>query len=270
MPRQGQRDPRLTRQGRRRVQTRRGSVLEIREQRVRKTKEALPSHSEKGLIYYIEPSHRAEPSPLFAPSSSPGLQEYIEGVSFLYFLEHDGALVPLSYLQQSLSDPESGKPFFPVTPSDYILGLSDLTGELMRYTLNAIGLGKHEEALKTVGFVRDMKARESSFLEGPVVRSLILPPSVSYLSDPSTLPHSVPPIIKEFDPLISLLPGLHKKQEITNQSLQKIEDAAYQVALRRQEFAGREDVLGEMVKRGLADAGGGGAEDGGGKRARIE
>jgi hypothetical protein len=71
------------------------------------------------------------------------------------------------------------------------------------------------------------------------------------------------------------MPGLHKKQEITNQSLQKIEDAAYQVALRRQEFAGREDVLGEMVKRGLASAGGGGGpeEEGdgrGGKRTRIE
>jgi predicted translin family RNA/ssDNA-binding protein len=26
--------------------------------------------------------------------------------------------------------------YFPVTNSDYILGLSDLSGELMRYTLN--------------------------------------------------------------------------------------------------------------------------------------
>jgi len=51
--------------------------------------------------------------------------------------------------------------------------------------------------------------------------------------------------------------------------------AAYQVALRRQEFKGREDLLGEMVKRGLAasanDGGDGGEENGrGGKRARME
>lgn len=48
------------------------------------------------------------------------------------------------------------------------------------------------------------------------------------------------------------IPNLDKKQAVTSQSLQKIENAAYQVALRRQEFAGREDVLGEMIKRGLA------------------
>ncbi|KAL7409598.1 Translin [Mrakia frigida] len=164
-----------------------------------------------------------------------GVQEYIEGVSFLYFLETNGGLIPLNTIQSSLSHPETGKVFFPVTPSDYILGLSDLTGELMRYTLNAIALGHHDIALKTVEFVRTMKA--------------------------------------QFDPLISLVPGLYKKQEITAQSLQKIENAAYQVALRRQEFKGREDLLGEMVKRGLAAAANEGGDDEGsrgGKRARME
>lgn len=34
----------------------------------------------------------------------------------------------------------------------------------MRYCLNAIGLGKHDEALQTVGFVRNMKAGTSRFL----------------------------------------------------------------------------------------------------------
>ena len=33
----------------------------------------------------------------------------------------------------------------------------------MRYTLNAIALGHHDIALKTVEFVRTMKAREFSF-----------------------------------------------------------------------------------------------------------
>lgn len=37
----------------------------------------------------------------------------------------------------------------------------------MRYTLNAIGLGKHDEALKTVEFVRELKSRESRFLAHP-------------------------------------------------------------------------------------------------------
>jgi hypothetical protein len=77
---------------------------------------------------------------------------------------------------------------------------------------------------------------------------------------------------------MTIIPNLWKKQEITAQSLAKIENAAYQVALRRQEFAGREDVLGEMVRRGLAasdeglpsGADGGGAEGGGGQRGGGE
>jgi hypothetical protein len=71
---------------------------------------------------------------------------------------------------------------------------------------------------------------------------------------------------------MTTIPNLWKKQEITAQSLAKIENAAYQVALRRQEFAGREDVLGEMVRRGLAasDEGLPSGADGGGQRGGGE
>lgn len=39
-----------------------------------------------------------------------GVQEWIEGISFLYFLETDGGLIRLSKIQESASDSETGKP----------------------------------------------------------------------------------------------------------------------------------------------------------------
>ncbi|CED85024.1 Translin-associated protein X [Phaffia rhodozyma] len=141
-----------------------------------------------------------------------GLQEYIEAISLLHYLTKEGTLISIDEVQNMLKD-ESGKPFLPVTPADYVLGLSDLSGELMRFTLNAIAKGQHEVALKTLGFVREMKS--------------------------------------QFDPLMSYIPYLDKKQEITDQSLRKIENAAYQISLRRQEFAGQDDILAEMIRREL-------------------
>jgi len=86
---------------------------------------------------------------------SPGLQEYIEALSFAHYLEHR-RLVTYHEVQHALSDP-SGQPYasrlplplrpcsvlthvlpagappqlFPLPVADYLLGLSDLTGELM-------------------------------------------------------------------------------------------------------------------------------------------
>ncbi|RSH83321.1 uncharacterized protein EHS24_006999 [Apiotrichum porosum] len=72
-----------------------------------------------------------------------GLEEYIEAYTFLYYLETK-ELAPLAELQKALSD-ESGAP-------DYILGMSDLTGELM-----PLSTGDHDVPLAVCSFVRDVK-----------------------------------------------------------------------------------------------------------------
>jgi len=60
--------------------------------------------------------------------SSPGLEEYIESLSFLYYLENQ-ALIPLIEVQSTLSDDGTGEPVS-TTP----LCLASLT-----YLLNATG-----------------------------------------------------------------------------------------------------------------------------------
>ncbi|WFD33749.1 hypothetical protein MCUN1_000564 [Malassezia cuniculi] len=62
------------------------------------------------------------------------LEELVEAASFLYFVEH-GELMPLEHIQQKLSDGTRQHIF--LSPLRYILGISDLTGELMRFAINS-------------------------------------------------------------------------------------------------------------------------------------
>ena len=49
--------------------------------------------------------------------------------------------------------------YFPLTVSDYLLGLSDLTGELMRFAISGIARrGGRKKASEVCAFVRGCKA----------------------------------------------------------------------------------------------------------------
>lgn len=73
----------------------------------------------------------------------------IEAASFLHFLEQD-ALISYEDVQGLLV--ADGLQCVHVTPMRYLLGLSDLTGELMRFAINAIAcrnpLAKIERVLQ--------------------------------------------------------------------------------------------------------------------------
>ncbi|RXW16589.1 hypothetical protein EST38_g9265 [Candolleomyces aberdarensis] len=123
---------------------------------------------------------------------SPGLQEYIEALSFAYYLEH-GSLIPFSEVQKSISD-SSGNPYFPLTVSDYLLGLSDLTGELMRFAISGLSRkGGRKKALEVCAFVRGCKS--------------------------------------DFERFTPNIYELRKKQAVTSTSLEKIEDSKYHAVL---------------------------------------
>ncbi|PIL29628.1 hypothetical protein GSI_08265 [Ganoderma sinense ZZ0214-1] len=139
---------------------------------------------------------------------SPGLQEYIEALSFAHYLEHQ-SLISYGQVQASLCD-ENGIPYFPLPLEDYLLGLSDLTGELMRFAIGAISRrGGRQKANEVCNFVRNCKA--------------------------------------DFEALTPYFKELRKKQYITGQSLEKIEDAAYAVAVRTSEFDLPPEMLDDFV-----------------------
>ena len=64
------------------------------------------------------------------------LEELIEAASFLYFLEH-ATLMPPAVVQDRLRG-DTGEQLIHVSPRRYVLGVSDLTGELMRLAINSV------------------------------------------------------------------------------------------------------------------------------------
>jgi predicted translin family RNA/ssDNA-binding protein len=82
---------------------------------------------------------------------SPGVQEYVEARAFAHYLAH-GALLPFAAAAAALAP-------LPLTAQDYVLGVSDVTGECMRYAIGTIPRrGGRARALALCAFVRACKA----------------------------------------------------------------------------------------------------------------
>ncbi|KAJ4710697.1 Translin-associated protein X [Melia azedarach] len=87
---------------------------------------------------------------------SPGVQEYVEAATFCKFCR-TGALLNLEEINATLlplSDP-SMEPL-QINVLDYLLGVADLTGELMRLAIGRISDGELEFAEKICRFSRDI------------------------------------------------------------------------------------------------------------------
>ncbi|KAH9947694.1 Translin [Amylocystis lapponica] len=148
---------------------------------------------------------------------SPGLQEYIEALSFTHYLEHR-TLISYEEVQESLSD-DDGILYFPLPLEDYLLGLADLTGELMRYAISSISRkGGRSKANEVCVFVRGCKA--------------------------------------DFEGLTPHFKELRKKQTVTSQSLTKIEDVAYAITVRSSEYDVPPEILDDIVARTVSAHGG--------------
>jgi len=145
---------------------------------------------------------------------SPGLQEYIEALSFAHYLDH-GSLITYEEVQRTLMDPQ-GVEYFPLPVSDYLLGLSDLTGELMRFAISSIARrGGKKKASKVCAFVRACKA--------------------------------------DFERMTPYIRELAKKQAVTAQSLEKIEDAAYAIVVRSSEYDLPPNMLEDIVAQSVSN-----------------
>ncbi|GAB1862456.1 Translin-associated protein X [Camponotus japonicus] len=90
-----------------------------------------------------------------------GLEEYVEALTFHEYLQN-GEMQDCTKLESALtyhttptdSTEQSITRKVMVTPTDYILGIADLTGELMRKCINNLAIGDISSCYQTCNFVR--------------------------------------------------------------------------------------------------------------------
>ncbi|CEL52380.1 Translin-associated protein X OS=Mus musculus GN=Tsnax PE=1 SV=1 [Rhizoctonia solani AG-1 IB] len=145
----------------------------------------------------------------YTRSISGSLQELIEALSLRHYLLH-GEMISYDQVQEFLTSGE-GEKYLDLSESDYLLGISDLTGELMRLAISTITRkGGRDRALHIAAFVRACLADFETF--APHVRDL------------------------------------NKKQSETSASLRKIEDALYAIRIREFEH-GNEGSFDDIISR---------------------
>lgn len=79
------------------------------------------------------------------------MQEFIEAISFLHYIQN-GNLITLDELQGKLNFSDDLKVQVPVY--EFLLGIADLTGELMRMCINAVGRGQTQLVSDTCSSLR--------------------------------------------------------------------------------------------------------------------
>lgn len=97
-----------------------------------------------------------------------GLEEYVEALTFQEYLENGSCVRDSLQLEKTLTYHAASKPLDSVeeqidvttqvlvTPLDYVLGMADLTGELMRRCINNLATGDIASCYQTCNFVRHM------------------------------------------------------------------------------------------------------------------
>lgn len=98
----------------------------------------------------------------FIRAISAGIQEFVEAYTFLEFLQ-DKPLSDWEDLQARIrkkaENDETEECSFNLIPSEFILGLADLTGEVMRTCINSLGSGDTDNCFKTSKFLQNIYSR---------------------------------------------------------------------------------------------------------------
>ncbi|KAI9363203.1 Translin [Pilaira anomala] len=82
----------------------------------------------------------------YAKSFSGAFEEFIEAIAFHHFLLHQ-TVITKDQVDDYFKDKETGEQWVPVRDQDYILGLADFTGELMRYAIYIVSTGRYDQAM---------------------------------------------------------------------------------------------------------------------------
>ena len=86
----------------------------------------------------------------YARNITSGIQEYMEAMSFKHYLESQ-SLIPYQLAEKQLSELGGEEQQLVLSPEDYILGIFDMTGELMKFGITSMATsGTSQEARELV------------------------------------------------------------------------------------------------------------------------
>ncbi|SPQ99725.1 unnamed protein product (mitochondrion) [Plasmodiophora brassicae] len=94
----------------------------------------------------------------FLYSISPGFQEYVEAEAFLHYLNH-GTLVTKDEIQLGLLRCNADLVRISLTTHDYLLGIADLSGEVMRFAVGCASSGNFDGVKHACVFMRKLLAK---------------------------------------------------------------------------------------------------------------
>jgi predicted translin family RNA/ssDNA-binding protein len=92
---------------------------------------------------------------------SAGVQEFIEAYTFCEYLQ-EKEISDWNAIEErfKFKDEETNEEFdFKLIPSEFILGLADLTGEVMRNCINSLGSGDPDNCIKTCKFLQHIYSK---------------------------------------------------------------------------------------------------------------
>lgn len=128
------------------------------------------------LLFQMYTELRGMPSELYRRAISPGLQEYTEALALMHFLENGSlasrgtcnAFIWSCLEAQKAAEQSDGTDIdregLSLCVEDYVLGVADLSGELMRLAINSAGQGNSEATFRICAFVRTFQ-EELAILE---------------------------------------------------------------------------------------------------------
>lgn len=140
---------------------------------------------------------------------SPAIQEFIEAVSFAHYLQYQ-KLITIEEIRAKLP------PEILVTDEDYAMGLFDLTGEIMRFAVTSLSTGNMDTA--------ETKSDEGPKLQTTQAGLVLDIRQIRSCFDAMTVPRRHD-LFREFG----------KKSEIMQNSVEKVERAAYGILVRGSE-----------------------------------
>ncbi|ORY58341.1 Translin [Leucosporidium creatinivorum] len=162
----------------------------------------------------------------YEKSVSPGIQEYVTPSADAPTDAEAATTAPIA----DSNPAPTPQPFVLITIADYLGGIADLTGEMMRLAIGSVG-----------------KSLVVPNAEGQAVKGGEELPSIESIGK------MVRDIKGEMDPLAPYCRWLGKKMTVLDQSLAKIESASYNLRIRASEYAGSPAMLASLADRGFGE-----------------